>query len=351
MTATAIERSQPHAAPFPADVPLEEALAQWFGPVAAYQLPAKAPGTDRLFSRLDSGDLSLVEETLRDRLDPDTFRQLFEGYAHTSPTHFRREILRYGTHFHPDRIGVKTGLCDANPPAHIHCMMRMPIFVGDQYSGDLFLEELEDCGGRIEPGGRYLDFGCSSGAAVRYLAAAYPEAHWYGCDPVKESIAWASEHLPAIDFQVSPQWPPLPYAARQFDGVYAISIWSHFSERAAMAWFDEMARIVSPGGVLMFTTHGAATLNYSLRTGWRPPDAVRAIAADLLQSRYRFEDVYRQNQEVLSQLDSISDWGDAFLPLSWVMLHLQHHWDLMAFRPGRNQANQDLYLLRRKAVG
>ncbi|WP_169975905.1 class I SAM-dependent methyltransferase [Tautonia rosea] len=351
MTAPATERSHPVDSLFPDDLPLESSIAETFGLLAAYQLPAQTPATNRLFARLNPTDLQLVRESLRDRLDPETFRQVFEGYATSDPKHFRREILRYGTHFLPHLVGAKTGLCDANPPAHIHCMMRKPIFIGDQYSGDLFIEELEQCGGQVESDGHYLDFGCSSGAAVRYLAAAYPEAQWYGCDPVKESIAWASDHLPGIDFQISPQWPPLPYPSQHFNGVYAISIWSHFSERAALAWFDEMARIIKPDGVLMFTTHGAATLGYSLRTGWRSDEGIRAIAADLAQNRYRFEDVYRHNDEVQSQLDSISDWGDAFLPLSWVILHLHHQWDLMGFRPGRNQANQDLYLLRRKSVG
>lgn len=331
--------------------PLSLRLREAFGSQLVSSLPRRFPATDRLFARLNEDEIQRVLDVLRDRLDTETFHNLTEVLPTTDVKHHKRELLRYGTHYLPELVGAKTGLSDANPPQTVHSMMRRDIFVGDQYSSDLFVEELERCRTPVVPGGRYLDLGCSSGAAVRYLQAAYPEAEWHGCDPVESSIDWASEHLRGVRFAVSPQWPPLPYDDGAFDGVYAISIWSHFSERAALAWFDEMARIIKPGGVLMFTTHGVVTLDYALRNGWRSDNGVLEIASDLSAGRFRFEDVYTHNESIKAELDSVSDWGDAFIPVSWVATRLLDLWDLLSFQPGRNQENQDLYLLRRKPVG
>jgi SAM-dependent methyltransferase len=331
------------------DGPLSLVLREAFGPHIVPSPPQRFPATDRMFERLDENDLARTLEVLRDRLDPETFHDLTESLPSYDPKHYRRELLRYGTHLVPEIVGARTGLSAANPPPEVHCMVRQECFIGDQYSSDLVVEELERCHMPVLTGGRYLDFGCSSGAAVRYLQAAYPEAQWYGCDPVDESVAWASEHLPSVRFAVSPQWPPLPYPNASFDGIYAISIWSHFSERTALIWFDEMARLLKPGGALVFTTHGLVTLEYALRNGWRTPQGVLEIAADLRAGRFRFEEVYLRNNQVQAELDTISDWGDAFMPVSWVTSRLLDLWDLVSFQPGRNQENQDLYLLRRKA--
>lgn len=335
----------------PEDLPVMDRLQQAFGGVGVHQPEQTNPATDRLFARLDADDIRRTLEIVRDQQGLAAYRHMTEYLSVYDQKHFRREILRFGTYYFPEVVGQKTGLHCANPPAHIHSMMRRPIFVGDQYSGDLFVEELERCGEQIEAGGNYMDFGCSSGAAVRYLAAAYPESQWCGCDPVVESMAWASEHVRGVDFHVSPQWPPLSFETGTFAGVYAISIWSHFSERAALAWFDEMARIIKPGGVLMFTTHGVVTLARESRLGASSTEHILEAALDLIHGRFRYEDIYANNAEIRTQLDSVSDWGTTFIPTSWVMVNLLDRWDLMSFRPGRNQANQDLYLLRRKPVG
>ena len=117
---------------------------------------------------------------------------------------------------------------------------------------------------------RGLDFGCSSGRVVRVLAAAYPDVSWSGCDPIESSIVWARENLPGIEFEVSPVEPPLPYEDASFDFVFAISIWSHFSAGAALRWWDEMHRMLRPGGHLVLTTHGYQTIAHYRRHGLQP---------------------------------------------------------------------------------
>ncbi len=41
------------------------------------------------------------------------------------------------------------------------------------------------------------------------------------------------------------------------------------------------------------------------------------------------------------------DWGTAFLSPEWLLTHLCPRWRVLEFAPGRNQDNQDVYVLQR----
>ena len=52
--------------------------------------------------------------------------------------------------------------------------------------------------------------------------------------------------------------------------MFAISIWSHFAEDAALDWLTEMHRIIRPGGRLLITTHGEQTITHTPRRAALP---------------------------------------------------------------------------------
>ncbi len=98
-------------------------------------------------------------------------------------------------------------------------------------------------------------------ACVRVLAAAYPE------DRVARLRSRTGPRsrghartCPAIDFFVSGDAPPLPLADGSLDLAYAISIWSHFAPELGLRWFEEMHRVIRPGGHLVCTTHGLTSV-------------------------------------------------------------------------------------------
>jgi len=77
-----------------------------------------------------------------------------------------------------------------------------------------------------------------------------------GTDYKEESIAWCKRNITNVHFSKTSLEPPLPLEAELFDCVYAISVFTHLSEKMHFAWIEELFRIIKPNGILIFTTHG-----------------------------------------------------------------------------------------------
>jgi SAM-dependent methyltransferase len=257
----------------------------------------------------------------------------------------RHVLLSLGVHLGVPGLLQKTGLRPETPPEDVHAMARGPLAAaGGLYEGDLVADALASVAvspAEIRSG---LDFGCSSGRVVRTLAAAYPEITWHGCDPNQEAVGWAREHLPGIDFFVNSDAPPLPLGDGSMDLVYAISIWSHFEPHLGLAWFAEMHRLLRPGGYLVMTTHGMTSVAFYATNGLRSPAQSRQIADAL----------YRDGHWYAPEFGDAGDWGvvnpswgTAFLSPEWVLARLCPHWRVLEYAPGRNQNNQDVYVLQR----
>ncbi|MBC6613236.1 class I SAM-dependent methyltransferase [Hymenobacter sp. BT507] len=105
---------------------------------------------------------------------------------------------------------------------------------------------------------RVLEWGCGPGRLIRHLPQLLPGATLFGTDYNPASIAWCKQHLPGIEFTRNQLQPPLPYSAAAVDALYAVSIFTHLSAAAHRAWWTELTRVVRPGGVVLFTTHGRA---------------------------------------------------------------------------------------------
>ncbi|MGB2953036.1 MAG: glycosyltransferase [Gaiellaceae bacterium] len=293
-----------------------------------------------------SVDRRVIDEPYaRDRKAPTAARICDIWRDASSPVDRKRLALALGVHYEVPEVLERTGLTPAAPPEDVHSMSRGPLASGGSiYHADLVVDALA---GNLGPESRVLDFGCSSGRVVRVLAAAYPEIEWYGCDPLSPAIAWAEEHIPSVAFSVSSLEPPLPYADSFFDAVYAISVWSHFAEGAAVSWLEEMDRILKPGGRLVLTTHGYETLSFYARNRIYPDESVAAIRDALYARGFHFEHFTGESGDwALGN----PEWGMAFLTTEWLLARAAQGWRLAEFAPGRNEANQDVFVLERNAA-
>jgi SAM-dependent methyltransferase len=294
--------------------------------------------TEMLLARVDAADI----EELERRLDPSE-RALLEPAGDLDR---RRYLLSLGVHHEIPAFVERTGLRADSPPSEVHSMGRGPAAAGGSpYYADLVADALGAAGAPLEDAHRVLDFGCSSGRVVRVLAAAYPGVDWHGSDPIPDAIHWAREHLPEISFERGPEAPPLPYEDGSFDAIYAISIWSHFSPRAALEWLREMRRLLRPGGHLVLTTHGHTTLAHEEATQVRGDEQLAEIERSLYERGVWFKNEFgpQGDHGVANE-----DWGTAFVSSEWLLAHATPNWELVEFAPGRVEGNQDLYVLRRR---
>jgi SAM-dependent methyltransferase len=296
--------------------------------------------TDRLYERLGPRDVAEIEERILASTD------LPWDYS-TAPTEWLRRflLLSYGLWLKLAVVPERTGLRDAQPPEDIHAMARGPLAAaGGLYEADLVIDALASAGATIDSVRSALDVGCSSGRVVRVLSAAYPEIEWHGCDPNAPAIAWATQNLPGIGFFVNSDEPPLPLAAASLDFVYAISIWSHFEPMLGLRWFEEMHRVIRPGGHLICTTHGVTSIAHYALGGMRTPEQSKEIAENLYREGWWYRPEFGEEGDwgVVNP-----DWGTAFLSPEWMLAQLCPSWRVLEFAPGRNQDNQDVYVLER----
>lgn len=313
--------------------------------LAAVPEPGNAPITEKLFALLEPRH---VEETERRLSDEHRAR-----WERASELERKRLALAFGLYYDVPGVTELTGLLPAMPPDHVHLMGRGMVEQtgGAYYYADMVAECLAAGGQELGPGAQGLDFSCSSGRVVRPLQAAHPEVAWHGCDPNVGAIEWAKASVPGINFFVSNTSPPLPFDTGTVDVVFAISVWSHFSEPAALQWLAEMHRIVRPGGHLIFTTHGFqsciwfshfrdAAIEARLGGSWIPDTAER-----LQRDGHCFWNVFGADGDegVIAE-----DWGLAFFTPEWLLAHVTPDWSLSLYRIGRADGNQDTFALRRR---
>jgi SAM-dependent methyltransferase len=306
---------------------------QW---LAAEQFVA----TGRLYAQLDDRDVVEIEEMIN------ASPELAKIYAEIPDAGTRNQmVMAFGIWLgHPSVTG-KTGLPDVQPPEDVHAMVRGPsAAAGGVYEADLVANALASVGIDIDGMRAALDFGCSSGRVLRVLRAAYPRTAWYGCDPNSRAVGWANEHLGGIEFFVNDDLPPLPLETASLDLAYAISIWSHFSPALGLEWFREMHRLIRPGGNLVITTHGFTSVAFYAERSLRTPQQSDEIAGALYRGGAWYKPEFGETGDwgVTNP-----DWGTAFLSPEWLLTQLCPRWCVLEFAPGRNQDNQDVYVLER----
>jgi O-antigen biosynthesis protein len=308
----------------------------WSARTLSAAQPDTRPATRRLVARLAREEVAQVETALDDEQ-----RQFWTAASDELREHL---TLCYGVWHRVPSVLDKTGLLTAEPPEGIHAMSRGPLAAGgDFYSADLVGEAVERTGGSMETVRRGLDFGCSSGRTARAVMAAWPDTEWHGTDPNGPAVAWAARHLPGIAFRVAPMSPPLPFPPDYFDLVYAISVWSHFAEAAALRWLDEMRRIVAPGGRLVLTLHGLQSVAYYGMAGLRPPRQLEQIRRALYRSGFWFAPEFGEEGDFGVKHP---EWGTSFIAPEWLLRQATPAWEVVDYRIGRNAGNEDVAVLR-----
>jgi SAM-dependent methyltransferase len=188
-------------------------------------------------------------------------------------------------------------------------------------------QSLGRTGTRLEDLASILDFGCGCGRVTRRLAGLPGEVR--GSDFDGGAVAWCRENLRFGSFTQNGLEPPLPVPDAGVDLVYAFSVLTHLPVPVQHAWFEELTRILGPGGLLLVSTHGERYLE-------------RLDAAE--QEAFRRGEVVVRFEEVAG-----TNLCTTFHPPAYVRERLGANLELVEEVPegARGNPHQDLFLFRK----
>ena len=192
---------------------------------------------------------------------------------------------------------------------------------------------------RVEDVESWLDFGCGYGRVLRFLVErADPQAIWV-TDWDHEAAAFCVAEFGVHVFH--PARGGTPVDADGFDVAYAFSILTHLPERAAVDVMALLGRVVRPGGLLVFTTHGETSVTWAPELGRWCAGLAPAIRDEVSRNgfAYRSYPYYRGNgyglawhapsyvAEVMDRLH-----GDGLQPVSFLPGSFGRHQDTFVYR-------------------
>ena len=105
-----------------------------------------------------------------------------------------------------------------------------------------------------------------------------------------------------------------------------------------------MHRIIKPGGHLISTTHGPQSVAFYGAHGLRSSDQLADIIDSLYDSGYWYAPEFGEKGDwgVVN-----SEWGTSFVCAEWMLDNLTPKWEIVEYATGRNETNQDVYVLRK----
>jgi len=101
---------------------------------------------------------------------------------------------------------------------------------------------------------RILDFGCGWGRILRFFLRDCLAANLHGIDVDPGLVEICRKTMNYGSFDVVDPLPPTRVATESFDFVVGYSVFSHLAEHASLAWVEELARVLKPGGIMVVTT-------------------------------------------------------------------------------------------------
>ncbi len=111
------------------------------------------------------------------------------------------------------------------------------------------------CGRTWRDVGSFLDFASGYGRGTRYFLRVMPREAITVSDILADAVRFQREHFKvrAVVSNVDPDVVEFP---QSFDLVSVVSLFSHLPRVTFESWLVKLTGVLSPGGILVFTTHG-----------------------------------------------------------------------------------------------
>jgi SAM-dependent methyltransferase len=198
---------------------------------------------------------------------------------------------------------------------------------------------------------RVLDFGAGCGRMIRFLSDHTDKYEPFASDVNAQHMTWCQENLAGVRSFKNEALPPLAAEAGAFDLVYSLSVFTHLSEPAANAWMQEMQRILAPGGIVIFTTHGRRALE-TIRDSTvhqqmflTTPEEASAMMENLPRLGFIF---LKYPSSTLDAAGTGSEYGNSFIHADYVRSRWQENFEQLDYIPAGLRGWQDVVVMRRK---
>ena len=202
-------------------------------------------------------------------------------------------------------------------------------------------------------GKRILDFGAGWGRTIRPFMRDFEFADLYGFEPDFLFCTLARSLNTYVAFFSGPPTPTGGLPGQFFDLAFSWSVFSHLSPASAALWLRELARVLVPGGSLVFTTWGDRFLrrlqaDAAARERGQEIDWYSAICLDAAGPiRQRILDYERGEFVWFTSGESLL-YGEAFVSeAALARLIAQHGLPFALTAVDRSSLGQDAFVLRR----
>jgi SAM-dependent methyltransferase len=217
-------------------------------------------------------------------------------------------------------------------------------------------EQCAKYGVALDETAQILDFGVGWGRFARLFLHDVPSTSLTLADPWDLALEICTETgVPGKQVLLG-LMPPSDLPSATFDLTFAYSVFSHLSPKAHLAWKDEFARVVKPGGLAIVTTQGDWFLDYCELLRDRP-DLRESLWHEMLSKSFGDFDESRQAYKEGEFLYSPNSggpslpgefYGDAIVPRKFFETHWSPEFEVLTWVAEPTRFEQAAAVLRRR---
>ncbi len=201
-------------------------------------------------------------------IEQDLTRLLEEAHAYLSDDRLKRAVIRHcqglpddsaagdlSTHIHPDCQMLAHSL-QHHQDASLAVSQYFNVALQQYHTMRQITSALYPQG---LGGLRFLDFACGYGRLLRFLVHAMPPEQIWGAEIQPDAVAYVSERFGVHPLH-SPAEPEAFEPQQTFDVIWVASLFSHLPEPLFSRWLQRLTDLLTPDGILCFSTHDAVLL-------------------------------------------------------------------------------------------
>ncbi len=190
-----------------------------------------------------------------------------------------------------------------------------------------------------------LDFGVGAGRLARMFKGF--RGRYTGVDVDAGNVAWVGRALSHVKAVLTKPRKPLPLTSQQFDLIVSVSVFSHMSERDQLFYLAELARLATPGAVVLLTVHGERALQRA-ETEERIFKMLQVPASAIKSARQSFQNGgFRFIRQWFGHLNNLFyAYGITFISEDYVRRVWSKFFDVVSIRSGAIHDFQDIIVLR-----